>query len=406
MLMKSTDDFEETVEVAVQAELNIREAAAFSNHQTATAEIGEVTRARQQTNQQGRFRQPMKRCGRCNSDRHETQATRCPARQATCFGCKKKWHFQMVCGRKSAKGVNLVDLLPPIIMTPEESWNSSIGEWEAARARNECENKTVPIYALCNRSQPDNDEIVVIASVGGIRIRFMADTGAGVSIINVAEFKGQVPKLTEARIVLKGFGGELIGVLGVFRDVVKVGDRSAQGVFYVVRSGKTILGRDTLANLKLKINCETRHCGINEIQGTEIVGAYGDLFEKRLGKVRGFEHVVKQRKNSVPIQQKVRRLPLTTREEVLQEIRKLEADDVIEQIDASEWVSAMVVVKRKDGRVRLCVDLRAVNAAIVADVFPLPHFEDLLTKLSGATVFSKMHCRHTTRWSWQKNRGT
>ena len=86
----------------------------------------------------------------------------------------------------------------------------------------------------------------------------------------------------------------------------------------------------------------------------------------------------------------MRRLPLAIRDKVLEEIKKLERSDVIERIEASEWISALVVVTRSDGRVRLCVDLRAVNQAIVADVFPLPHFEDLLTKLEGAKVFSKL----------------
>lgn len=129
---------------------------------------------------------------------------------------------------------------------------------------------------------------------------------------------------------------------------------------------------------------------VNEVSDLGIADAFGDVFEDRLGKVKGFEHRVKRKENVRAVQQKVRRLPLATRDEVFKEIKKLENSDVIEQIEASEWVSAMVVVTKRDGRVRLCVDLRAVNEAIVADVFPLPHFEDLLTRLSGATVFSKL----------------
>ena len=53
----------------------------------------------------------------------------------------------------------------------------------------------------------------------------------------------------------------------------------------------------------------------------------------------------------------------------------------------------MVVVAKKDDRVRLCVDLRTVNQAIVADVFSLPHFEDLLTELGQTRVFPKLDAR-------------
>lgn len=50
----------------------------------------------------------------------------------------------------------------------------------------------------------------------------------------------------------------------------------------------------------------------------------------------------------------------------------------------------MVVAAKRDGRVRLRVDLRHLNQAIVPDVFPLPHLDDLLVELHGARWFSKL----------------
>lgn len=48
----------------------------------------------------------------------------------------------------------------------------------------------------------------------------------------------------------------------------------------------------------------------------------------------------------------------------------------------------IVVTTRKQGRPRLCVDLREPNKAIVPDSHPLPHIDELLRELSGASVFS------------------
>ena len=53
----------------------------------------------------------------------------------------------------------------------------------------------------------------------------------------------------------------------------------------------------------------------------------------------------------------------------------------------------MVVVGKKNGEVRVCVDLRQVNDNIVPDVFPIPHYEDLFLELKGAKFFSELDAR-------------
>lgn len=50
-----------------------------------------------------------------------------------------------------------------------------------------------------------------------------------------------------------------------------------------------------------------------------------------------------------------------------------------------------MVVVRKNGSIRLCVDLREANKAIIVDRFPLPHSDDLVHQLAGATHFSKIN---------------
>lgn len=249
MLLKDMKDFDKTVEIAAQAELNLQEAAAFT--EKTAVDINELHRTRPTFSERARpaGRDPIRqgasagKCRRCDSDRHETQAFKCPARTAVCHKCKKVGHFRIVCGRRNEQGINQVDLLPRPIPTPEESWNDSLEAWEAARARNrECENKVVPIYQLRSCSQPVDREIEVNARVGKFQVRFLADTGAAVSIMNKEVFGEEMPRLEKARIVLKGFGGELIRVLGVCRDVVTIKGRTTRGGFYVVETGRSILG--------------------------------------------------------------------------------------------------------------------------------------------------------------------
>lgn len=66
----------------------------------------------------------------------------------------------------------------------------------------------------------------------------------------------------------------------------------------------------------------------------------------------------------------------------------LQAAGVIERIDASAWVSPIVVTQKKTGKIRMCVDLRGPNKAVIVDSFMLPHMDELLAALKGSSVFN------------------
>lgn len=90
------------------------------------------------------------------------------------------------------------------------------------------------------------------------------------------------------------------------------------------------------------------------------------------------------------MRQKLRRLPLSIWEEVSAELTRLLQAGIIEKIDASEWVSPLVVGRKRRGALRLCVDLREPNKSVVMDCYPLPHMEDMFAELSGATHYSQI----------------
>ena len=63
---------------------------------------------------------------------------------------------------------------------------------------------------------------------------------------------------------------------------------------------------------------------------------------------------------------------------------------IVEVHEPSEWVSSMVVVSKKNGSVRVCLDPRDLNRAIRRQHFKLPTREEIMARFSGATVFSKL----------------
>ena len=88
-----------------------------------------------------------------------------------------------------------------------------------------------------------------------------------------------------------------------------------------------------------------------------------------------------------PIRQRAYRIPLAKRDSVKKEITKLLNQGVI-QHSSSPWSSPVVLVPKKDGSHRLCIDYRKLNAVTEKDSHPLPNIRDIFDQLEGATVFS------------------
>ena len=85
----------------------------------------------------------------------------------------------------------------------------------------------------------------------------------------------------------------------------------------------------------------------------------------------------------------VLRIPHMFRETVEEEIETMLEEGVIEPSN-SEWASPMVIIKKKDDTLRLCVDYRKLNAITELDAYPIPRFEDILDQVGQARYISTL----------------
>lgn len=64
---------------------------------------------------------------------------------------------------------------------------------------------------------------------------------------------------------------------------------------------------------------------------------------------------------------------------------------VISQVDQpTPWCAGIVVAPKRNGDIRICVDLKALNESVLREVYPIPKVDETLAQLTGTTVFSKL----------------
>lgn len=93
--------------------------------------------------------------------------------------------------------------------------------------------------------------------------------------------------------------------------------------------------------------------------------------------------------NDVPFKQKHRRIPPSMIKEVRQHIEQLLAGDIIRP-PKSPWTSNVVLVRKKNEKLRLCVDYRMLNDRTVKDSYALPRMEEIFDCLHGARYFTTL----------------
>lgn len=131
--------------------------------------------------------------------------------------------------------------------------------------------------------------------------------------------------------------------------------------------------------------------GVEQQQAAALLNKYHCLFakdESDLGCTNLIQHEIPLLDES-PVRQPYRRILPSQYDMVRAHIKQLLDSQIIKESN-SPYASPIVLVQKKDGGIRLCVDYRRLNAKTRKDAFPLPRIEESLDGLVGAKWFSTL----------------
>ena len=338
-------------------------------------------------------------CGRCGS----THGKRCPAWGSRCTKCSRIGHYAKCCKTKNNQRYENKRNVNPVERESYEN-NSEEGYYDCY-GYNDADDNTnlsektymgeVTINAIGTASQvwllEANVGNASYRAVNTTPVKFKIDTGAAVNCLPYSIYKGkQWGQLQPPGIQLLGAAETKLATKGVITLSLSYRSKVITDKFYVIDNLKTPL------------------LGLTGINKLEIVKRIGEISTPKQGEkakwIKKFPKLfhglgtmnrtykIKLDNNAEPISVSTpRRVPLPLMDSVKSELKKLEDQGIIEPISKpTKYCSPLVVVPKPGGRVRICGDFVHLNKDILRERFELPTVDDTLSKLSNATVFSKL----------------
>lgn len=229
-----------------------------------------------------------------------------------------------------------------------------------------------------------------IVKVNGGNVSFKLDSGAEVNILPFVNIKQlDMVKIQPTERTLTSYSGHTVKIKGTCFLQCDSKTRSKLLEFFVSSNNcSPVLGLDALVKLNLvkRVNQLTEVIDVKENTDT-ILNEYEDVFEG-IGKLDK-TYTIRLKENAVPKIVPARKIPLSSRTKVKEELDAMNKNGVIEKVEEpTERVHPIVIVQKPNGKVRICMDPRALNNVIQREHYHLPTQEFVFCELKGSKIVS------------------
>ena len=293
-------------------------------------------------------------CSNCGKSHPDAP---CPARGKACNYCHARGHFKSMCRKRSAAD----------------------NKYGGARASaNEVTDEAEGFFIGAVDCADSNEAWTVPLAINGKTVDFKIDTGADVSIISKSVYQSlpDCPELRPSQTKLMSPGGKLISSGEFIASTSYKGTKFRFRIIVVDQPTNCLLSRGAAS----KMGMVTR---LEEISA--------DLFGSS-GLMKTAPVKIQLREDAVPhCVSSCRRIPFPIMKKVKAELERMEKAGIIKKIDIpTDWCSCIVPVIKDTGDVRVCIDLKKLNAAVKRPHYMLPNLDDIAPHLKGSVWYSTL----------------
>lgn len=361
LIQENTDDTAKVIAMCKAAELTTGKVAI-------AREDSEVDRVQVSSNTP-----PLKQCRYCG-DLHPPR--QCPAYGKACAKCGKMNHFSKVCQSKRSVLVKSVEIGAEPTITSMKQFDSL----------------DVDVLGTVTQSKWKEDLIV-----GDQSVEFKLDTGAAASVLPLAIYKKiqPCPSLKTTDVCLRGFDNSRVRPRGTATIQTSFKCTSLSVTYFVTELVESaILGQNECEAFGLVER--TNHiapCSVTEQPITSVEKSRQNILEKYATLFTGLgefeqEYDIQIDENVTPVQQPPRKIPFAKLDKLKEALDDLKRKGVIvDEPEPTPWISNIVVTEKKSGELRICLDPKALNTAIIRDPYPAPSMDFVTSTLSGKRVF-------------------
>src|SRR5436190_6820025 len=287
----------------------------------------------------------------------------CPAHDVYCFKCGLQGHFSRCCknNQSRVKEVNEEYL---------EKEDGYFGE--------------VTILEMV-QDKPWKAELEIC----GHPVTFKLDSGADVSVMgpNLCRILGL--EICKTNKIFYGPGRKELNMEGVVTVPLKYKEQEiVEDIYILSEQNVPLLSRNAIVKMGLvQLNLNTIDENVTG-KDDRFSQKYPTVFEG-LGKMH-CNYLIRIKENAVPHAVAApRRVPVTLQQKVKQQLDKMCLEGTISPVvEPTEWCAPMVVVPKRDGQVRICVDYTELNKYVLKEQFQLPSVNESLAKLEGGKIFT------------------
>lgn len=311
-----------------------------------------------------------KMCGRCG----QIHRSKCPAYNVICNKCKKKGHYQVMCR------------------------STVVNYCQVSESNDECQGNSYNHFFISHlmlQNNLNNSDWNIDLKINNIIIKCILDTGSDANVmpLNIYKSLNICSQLKPCHVQITSYSGNNVKIVGKQTITCYFNNKLKSNILFIIADvqSPTVIGKNTCTELGLvkRIFNINEHLSSNNINLQDLLNKYQNVFEG-LGCLPGEYHLT----INSDVQPRVdapRKIPFALHNRLKKELEKMEELNVIVKVtDPTPWVSSLILVEKKNGQLRICLDPRNLNKAICRSHYPIPTNDFVRSKLHGASYFSTL----------------